>query len=57
MSEKVYVLNVYNSFTPNWIVRTLNAQQDTLLRKYDIHYVAYRTKEGKSLSLRWDGVR
>ena len=45
------------SFTPNWIVRTLNAQQDTLLRKYDIHYVAYRTKEGKSLSLRWDGVR
>ena len=45
------------SFTPNWIVRTLNARQDTLLRKYDIHYVAHRTKEGKSLSLRWDGVR
>lgn len=45
------------SFTPNWIVRTLNAQQDTLLRKYDIRYVAQRTREGKSLSLRWDGVR
>ena len=45
------------SFTPNWIVRTLNAQQDTLLRKYDIHYVAHRTREGKSLSLRWDGAR
>ena len=43
--------------SPNWIVRTLNARQDTLLRKYDIHYVAHRTKEGKSLSLRWDGVR
>lgn len=45
------------SFTPNWIVRTLNARQDTLLRKYDIHYVSHRTKEGKALSLRWDGVR
>ena len=45
------------SFTPNWIVRTLNAQQDTLLRKYDIRYVAHRTKDGKALSLRWDGVR
>ena len=45
------------SFTPNWIVRTLNAQQDALLRKYDIHYVSHRTKEGKALSLRWDGVR
>ena len=45
------------SFTPNWIVRTLNVQQDTLLRKYDIHYVSHRTKEGKALSLRWDGVR
>ena len=45
------------SFTPNWIVRTLNAQQDTLLRKYDIRYVAHRTREGKSLLLRWDGVR
>ena len=32
------------SFTPNWIVRTLNAQQDTLLRKYDIRYVAHRTR-------------
>lgn len=45
------------AFTPNWIVRTLNARQDTLLRKYNIRYVAHRTREGKSLSLRWDGVR
>ena len=45
------------SFTPNWIVRTMNAQQDTLLRKYDIRYVSHRTKEGKTLSLRRDGVR
>ena len=45
------------SFTPNWVVRTLNAQQDTLLRKYDIHYASHRTKEGKALSLRWGGVR
>lgn len=44
-------------FTPNWVVRTLNARQDTLLRKYNIRYVSYRTKEGKALSLRWDGVR
>ena len=43
--------------SPNWIVRTLNVQQDTLLRKYGIHYVAQRIREGKSLSLRWDGVR
>ena len=45
------------SFTPNWIVRTLNARKDTQLRKYNIRYVAHRTREGKSLSLRWDGVR
>ena len=45
------------SFTPNWIVRTLNVQQENLLRKYGVRYVSYRTKEGKALSLRWDGVR
>ena len=45
------------SFTPNWIVRTLNVQQENLLREYGVRYVSYRTKEGKSLSLRWDGVR
>jgi RecA-family ATPase len=44
-------------FTPNWIVRTLNAQQENLLREYGVRYVSYRTKEGKALSLRWDGVR
>ena len=45
------------SFTPNWIVRTLNVQQENLLREYGVRYVSYRTKEGKALSLRWDGVR
>ena len=44
------------SFTPNWIVRTLNVQQENLLREYGVRYVSYRTKEGKALSLRWDGV-
>ena len=45
------------SFTPNWIVRTLNVQQENLLREYGVRYVSHRTKEGKALSLRWDGVR
>lgn len=45
------------SFTPNWIVRMLNVQQENLLREYGVRYVSYRTKEGKALSLRWDGVR
>lgn len=45
------------SFTSNWIVRTLNARQDTLLRQYSVRYHSHRTKEGKMLSLRWDGVR
>ena len=45
------------SFTPNWIVRTLNVQQENLLCEYGVRYVSHRTKEGKSLSLRWDGVR
>ena len=45
------------AFTPNWIVRTLNVQQENLLREYGVRYVSYRTREGKSLSLRWDGVR
>jgi len=45
------------AFTPNWIVRTLNVQQENLLREYGVRYVSHRTKEGKALSLRWDGVR
>ena len=45
------------SFTPNWIVRTLNVQQENLLRDHGVRYVSYRTKEGKALSLRWDSVR
>ena len=39
------------SFTPNWIVRTLNVQQENLLREYGVRYVSHRTKEGKALSL------
>ena len=45
------------AFTPNWIVRTLNAQQENLLREYGVRYISRRTREGKLLSLRWDGVR
>ena len=45
------------SFTPNWVVRTLNVQQENLLRDYGVRYVSHRTKEGKAFSLRWDGVR
>ena len=45
------------SLTPNWIVRTLNVQRENLLREYGVRYISYRTKEGKALSLRWDGVR
>lgn len=44
-------------FTPNWIVRRLNAKHDILLQKYDIRYRARRSKEGKTLLLRWVGVR
>ena len=45
------------NFTPNWIVRTLNARQENLLREYGVRYISRRTREGKTLSLRWDGVR
>ena len=45
------------AFTPNWIVRTLNVQQENLLCEYGVRYIPYRTKEGKALSLRRDGVR
>ena len=45
------------SFTPNWIVRTLNVRQDDLLRKYGIRYGSRRTKDGKVILLRWEGVR
>ena len=43
--------------SPNWIVRTLNVQQDDLLRKYGIRYGSRRTKDGKVILLRWEGVR
>ena len=41
----------------NWIVRTLNVRQDDLLRKYGIRYGSRRTKDGKVILLRWEGVR
>ena len=44
-------------FTPNWIVRRLNAKHDILLQKYGIRYRTRRSKEGKTLLLRWVGVR
>ena len=37
--------------------RKQNVQQENLLREYGVRYISYRTKEGKALSLRWDGVR
>ena len=43
--------------SPNWIVRTLNVRQDDLLRKYGIRYGSRRTKDGKVILLRWEGVR
>lgn len=44
-------------FTPNWIVRALNIQQDKLLREHGIHYISRRTRDCKTISLRWEGVR
>ena len=44
-------------FMPNWIVRRLNAKHDILLQKYGIRYRTRRSKEGKTLLLRWVGVR
>ena len=32
------------SFTPNWIVRTLNVQQENLLRDHGVRYVSYRSE-------------
>lgn len=45
------------NFSPNWIVRTLNVRQDTLLKQYGIRYGSRRTKDGKLIFLRRDGVR
>ena len=44
-------------FAPNWIKRRLNVKHDLLLQKYGIRYTTHRGKEGKSLLLRWVGVR
>lgn len=44
-------------FPPNWIVRTLNVQQETLLRKYGVRYGSRRVKDGKVIFLRREGVR
>ena len=57
LTECLSEMDNERSFTPNWIVRTLNARQDTLLRQYGVRYHSRRTKDGKTLSLRWDGVR
>ena len=45
------------NFTPNWIVRTLNARQEILLHKYGVRYLSRRRKDGKSIFLQRDGVR
>lgn len=45
------------SFTPNWIVRTLNARQEILLRQYGVRYLSWRRKDGKSIFLQRGGVR
>ena len=57
LAQCLYKMDSSQSFTPNWIVRTLNVQQENLLREYGVRYISHRTKEGKALSLRWDGVR
>ena len=57
LAQCLSAMDSSRSFTPNWIVRTLNVQQENLLREYGVRYVSHRTKEGKALSLRWDGVR
>ncbi len=44
-------------FAPNWIKRRLNVKHDVLLQKYGIRYKTHRSKEGKTLLLRWVGVR
>lgn len=44
-------------FAPNWIKRRLNVKHDVLLQKYGIRYKTRRSKEGKTLLLRWVGVR
>lgn len=45
------------NFTPNWIVRTLNARQEKLLRQYGVRYLSRRRRDGKSIFLQRDGVR
>lgn len=45
------------NLSPNRIVRTLNVRQDNLLQKYGIRYGSRRTKDGKVILLRWEGVR
>ena len=43
--------------TPNWLVRSLNIQQDSLLQKLGICYRSRRGRDGKTILLRWEGVR
>ena len=57
LAECLSEIDSSQTLTPNWIVRTLNARQENLLREYGVRYISRRTREGKTLSLRWDGVR
>ena len=57
LAECLSEMDSSQTLTPNWIVRTLNARQEDLLREYGVRYISRRTREGKLLSLRWDGVR
>ena len=57
LAQCLSTMDSSQNFSPNWIVRTLNARQDDLLRKYSIRYGSRRTKDGKVMLLRWEGVR
>ena len=57
LSQCLQRVDSSQSFTPNWIVRTLNARQEMLLRQYGVRYLSRRRKDGKSIFLQRDGVR
>ena len=57
LAQCLSTMDSTQAFSPNWIVRTLNVRQDDLLRKYGIRYGSRRTKDGKIIFLRWEGVR
>ena len=57
LAQCLSAMDSTQAISPNWIVRTLNTRQDDLLRKYGIRYGSRRTKDGKLILLRWEGVR